>query len=177
MTNAELAILSLIGEAPRHGYEVEQVIEARGMREWTDVGFSSIYYVLNKLEKRGWVVGRKGETIGQGAPRKVFTITPEGQRALKEAILNALSSPERNPANFQIGLANLRLVDKRMAIDALKQHVQTLRSRADHIRARRSEQEPLPFNVAGMFDLSMRMIAAQQEWLKAFIRQWERQDE
>ena len=51
MTNAELAILSLIGESPRHGYEIEQVIEARGMREWTEIGFSSIYYLLKKLEK------------------------------------------------------------------------------------------------------------------------------
>ena len=50
MTNAEFAILSLIVEQPRHGYEIEQVIEERGMRNWTEVGFSSIYYILNKLE-------------------------------------------------------------------------------------------------------------------------------
>jgi hypothetical protein len=37
-----LAILSLAVEKPRHGYEMEQVIEGRGMREWTEVGFSSI---------------------------------------------------------------------------------------------------------------------------------------
>ena len=30
MTNAELAILGLVGETPRHGYEIEQVIEERG---------------------------------------------------------------------------------------------------------------------------------------------------
>ena len=45
MTNAELVVLSLIAEKPRHGYEIEVVIEARGMREWTEVGFSSIYYI------------------------------------------------------------------------------------------------------------------------------------
>ncbi|HUV26505.1 MAG TPA: PadR family transcriptional regulator, partial [Anaerolineales bacterium] len=55
MTNAELAILSLIAEQPRHGYDIEQVIEARGMREWTEIGFSSIYYLLNKLEKDGMI--------------------------------------------------------------------------------------------------------------------------
>ena len=55
MTNAELAILSLIAEQPRHGYDIEQIIEARGMREWTEIGFSSIYYLPNKLEKAGLV--------------------------------------------------------------------------------------------------------------------------
>ncbi|MEX2144087.1 MAG: PadR family transcriptional regulator, partial [Anaerolineales bacterium] len=55
MTNAELAILGLVVEAPRHGYEIEQLIESRGMRNWAEVGFSSIYYILGKLEARGWV--------------------------------------------------------------------------------------------------------------------------
>ncbi|MGD8625667.1 MAG: helix-turn-helix transcriptional regulator, partial [Anaerolineae bacterium] len=48
MTNAELAILTLVAEAPHHGYEIEQIIQERGMREWTEVGFSSIYYLLKK---------------------------------------------------------------------------------------------------------------------------------
>ena len=50
MSSAELAILSLIAEKPRHGYEIDEVIEERGMRDWTEIGFSSIYYLLNKLE-------------------------------------------------------------------------------------------------------------------------------
>ena len=49
MTSAEFAILTLIVEQPRHGYEIEQVIEQRGMRQWTEVGFSSIYYLLNNF--------------------------------------------------------------------------------------------------------------------------------
>ena len=62
MTNAELAILSLIGEKPRHGYDIEQVIEVRGMRDWTEIGFSSIYYILRKLEER-----RSGDQPGDSS--------------------------------------------------------------------------------------------------------------
>jgi hypothetical protein len=58
MTNAELAILGLIVERPRHGYEIEKVIEERGMREWTEVAFSSIYYILRKLEKKNLIHSR-----------------------------------------------------------------------------------------------------------------------
>jgi DNA-binding PadR family transcriptional regulator len=58
MTNAKLAILSLIAEEPRRGYDIEQIIEARGMREWTEIGFSSIYSLLKKLETAGLVEGR-----------------------------------------------------------------------------------------------------------------------
>ena len=55
MTNKELAILGLVAEGPGYGYQIEQVIEERGMRNWTEIGFSSIYYILNKLEKEGWL--------------------------------------------------------------------------------------------------------------------------
>ena len=67
LTNSELAILGLVAEHPRYGYQVEQDIAARGMREWTEIGFSSIYYVLNKLEAAGWLASgelyRRSRTI------------------------------------------------------------------------------------------------------------------
>ena len=83
MTNAELAILSLVAEKPRHGYEIEQVIEEREMRNWTEIGFSSIYYVLNKLEKEGLIEGAWSDA-GQRGKRKRYALTADGQRYLHD---------------------------------------------------------------------------------------------
>ena len=47
----EAAILGLLCENPLYGYTIEKIIEERGMRHWTDIGFSSIYYVLKRLER------------------------------------------------------------------------------------------------------------------------------
>ena len=58
ISNAELALLSLIAEQPRHAYEIEQVIEERNIRYWTELGFSSIYRILSKLEESGWLAGQ-----------------------------------------------------------------------------------------------------------------------
>ena len=58
MTNAELAIISLIVEKSMHGYEISPVMKAREMRNWTEIGFSSIYYILNKLEKKSLIEGQ-----------------------------------------------------------------------------------------------------------------------
>ena len=44
--------------------EIEHVIEERGMRDWTEIGFSSIYYLLKKLEKEGLIAGRLEEVFG-----------------------------------------------------------------------------------------------------------------
>jgi DNA-binding PadR family transcriptional regulator len=176
MTNAELAILSLIAEADRHGYEIEQVIEARGMRDWTNIGFSSIYYILKRLERSGWIESRKQAVVGQGGPRKVYSITTDGKDTFEQSVLEALSTPDRNPDNFQLGLANIDRVPKAETIEALKSHIRALESSADHLRSRREAQAPLPLHVDGMFGLSLTMIESQLKWMDDFISRWEQND-
>jgi DNA-binding PadR family transcriptional regulator len=64
----EAAILGLLCEKPLYGYTIEKIIEERGMRHWTEIGFSSIYYVLKRLESRNLVVSscRQQENNRQG---------------------------------------------------------------------------------------------------------------
>ena len=69
ISNAELALLSLIVEQPRHAYEIEQVIEERNMRYWTEIGFSSIYRLLAKLEEASWLSGQLQPPEGRGPAR------------------------------------------------------------------------------------------------------------
>jgi DNA-binding PadR family transcriptional regulator len=176
MTNAELAILSLIAEQDRHGYEIEQVIEARGMREWTQIGFSSIYYLLKRLEQYGWIASRERKVVGQGGPRKVYSITPDGKEIFEHAVLEALSTAERDPDNFQLGLANITWVPKARSIEALNIRLRELERQAEHVRGRRAVQAPLPLHVEGMFDLSLNIIASQIEWLRGFTQSWEKND-
>ena len=64
-TNAEFALMSLLAEGPLHGYAVEQLVEQRGMRHWTEIGFSSIYFLLKKLEARGLVEPLKDASFGR----------------------------------------------------------------------------------------------------------------
>lgn len=53
LTPAEVTILGLLVEQPRDGYQLPGVITERGMRDSTEIGFSSIYYLLAKLSDRG----------------------------------------------------------------------------------------------------------------------------
>ena len=62
VTDAELVLLGLLAEQPRHGYQLEAVVAERGVREWTALGFSSIYYLLNKLEPHGLVTSERPDT-------------------------------------------------------------------------------------------------------------------
>lgn len=85
LTPAELTLLGLLVEKPRHGYELDEVIDARGMREWTEIGFSSIYYLLTRLRDRGLIAEVDAPRAGRGKARRVYGPTSEGYGACARA--------------------------------------------------------------------------------------------
>jgi DNA-binding PadR family transcriptional regulator len=169
-TNAEFAILSLVCEQPRHGYEIEQVIEARGMREWTEIGFSSIYYLLKKLERAEMVAGRSAPAA-RGPSRRVYRATPAGRALLRGEALKALAVPGRRASELQLGLACFPLLTPEAVLPALEQHRRELRARLELVRRRREEQRPVPYFVEAMFEHALAMGGAELDWLEGFIRQ------
>lgn len=173
MTNAELAVLSLIVEQPRHGYAIEATIEERGMREWTDVGFSSIYYLLKKLERAGLVEGSTGDET-QGPARTVYSATGAGRRAFHVAVAEALSQPHRCGSGLLLGLANLPALDPNEAAGALAEYQQSQTGRLEHLEKRRRQQRPLPAHVEAMFDYSKAILQAEIDWIARFATQLER---
>ncbi len=78
--SAELLILSLLDARDRHGYEISKLIE---QRSGGAVRFhaASLYPLLYRLEKRGWVHGRWVEKAGQRR-RRYYRLTAQGRRVL-----------------------------------------------------------------------------------------------
>jgi PadR family transcriptional regulator, regulatory protein PadR len=78
--SAELLILSLVEPRPRHGYEISKLIEQRSggaLRFYV----ASLYPLLYRLEKRGWIQGRWVEKNGERR-RRYYRLTSEGQKVL-----------------------------------------------------------------------------------------------
>ena len=78
--SAELLILSLLEVRPRHGYDVSKLIEQRS-RGTLRFHAASLYPLLYRLEKRGWVQGRWVEKSGQRR-RRYYRLTPQGRKVL-----------------------------------------------------------------------------------------------
>jgi DNA-binding PadR family transcriptional regulator len=175
LTNAEFSILSLIAEQPRHGYQIEQVIERRGMRQWTQVGFSSIYYLLAKLERKGLVKVMARVQDGRGPARKVYGLTPQGDRALQQAIQAALSRPQSCFPPILLGLATLPRLDKPSIVEALENYRRELIAQRQTMRQNKSNQPGLPYFVEAMFDYSERLMDAELDWLENFIQRVEKE--
>ena len=79
---AEVLILSLLEQRPRHGYEIAKMIEqqSQGVLEFH---VASLYPMLYRLERRGWIEGRWLEKAGQRR-RRFYRLTAAGRRALPE---------------------------------------------------------------------------------------------
>jgi DNA-binding PadR family transcriptional regulator len=181
VTNAELAILSLVVEQPRHGYDIEATIAERNMRDWTDIGFSSIYYVLNKLESAGLVISEREPAPGRGPARRVYSTTEEGIDTLRREALAALAGPARRPSSFQLGLATLPYLDGDDVAEAIADHGRELETRLEVLTERREAaaslagpDRALPFHVAAMFDLGAVQIGAELDWLRRFATDLDR---
>jgi hypothetical protein len=173
MTNAELAILGLVAECPRHGYEIEQIIESRGMRDWTEIGFSSIYYLLNKLEKGGLILSQIQQPEGRGPARKVYTVTQEGKLVQINGALDALSSSQITSTPFLLGLSNFPILPKELTLEALGTCIRQLERQLEQLLQRAEGQRPLPPFVEAMFDYSRTMVEAEIKWMKGFIQEVE----
>jgi PadR family transcriptional regulator, regulatory protein PadR len=78
--SAELLILSLVEDRPRHGYDIGHLIELRS-RGVLRFNVASLYPLLYRLEGRGWIRGHWVEKAGQRR-RRYYRLTPAGRKVL-----------------------------------------------------------------------------------------------
>lgn len=92
--SAELMVLAAIEHRPRHGYEIAKLIDDRsgGVLRFH---IASLYPMLYRMERRGWIEGKWIEKAGQ-RKRRYYRLNPEGRKVLADQrntwseLLNAL---------------------------------------------------------------------------------------
>lgn len=172
MTNAELAILGLVVERPMHGYEIEQVIEQRSMRNWTEIGFSSIYYLLKKLESEGLVSPKVEKVDSKGPARKVFRPTRRGRSAWKRETRRALGTPKRHYPEIYLGMAGMPGLTIEETTQALEEYRAGLDRRSEEIaRGREKSGDDLPLYVEAMFRYGEAMVEAERAWVAGLLEE------
>lgn len=166
LTDAELLILGLVAEIPRHGYELEKAIEDRAMREWTQIGFSSIYFVLGKLQKAGLVAAEKGASK---TGRKTFSITSSGERVLKSQTLAALATHRPTYPSAMLGMVNWDALSRSDALDALTARACSIAEESERLERIRQARQPQPDHIEVLFDLVSAQLEAEASWVQSTL--------
>ena len=76
----EGCVLSVIARGETYGYQILSCLEAEG---FDDLGEGTLYPVLTRLDKNGYISCRKGKSP-LGPIRKYYTITEAGTAYLEE---------------------------------------------------------------------------------------------
>ncbi|QQQ80038.1 PadR family transcriptional regulator [Saccharothrix sp. 6-C] len=168
LTPAELTLLGLLVERPRHGYELAEVITARGMREWTEIGFSSIYYLLAKLRDRGLVAEVGPPASGRGRSRKVYGPTEDGRRACARSAEAAVAELRPVYPPVLVGLANQPVIPPDRFRAALARRAAAVAGKIAELRAAVAAQPHAPRFARAVFEYSLAQLEAEQRWLSAY---------
>lgn len=78
--SGELLILSIVERQPRHGYEIAKLIDLRSGGA-LHFHVASLYPLLYRLEKRGYIQGHWVEKANQRR-RRYYRLTAEGKQIL-----------------------------------------------------------------------------------------------
>ena len=78
----EMLVMSLLTDRDRHGYEIGKLIELRSGGS-LQFHISSLYPVLGRMEKQGWIEGRWVEKPGERR-RRFYRLTASGRKMLVE---------------------------------------------------------------------------------------------
>src|SRR6185503_6582659 len=78
--SAELMVLAALEHRARHGYEIAKLIDDRsdGVLRFH---VASLYPMLYRMERRGWIDGKWIEKAGQ-RKRRYYRLTAEGRKVL-----------------------------------------------------------------------------------------------
>lgn len=163
-SDADIVLLSLLAEQPRHGYDLDRVIEQRGYRQWTSLAFSSVYYLLKRLSERGLLEPDEGS---QGR-RTVFRVTEAGRRELRNAAGARVLSPAPPSAGVLPALNAYPRLDDPALVALLAQRAEALLGRLDELRALRAQVDEE--HALAIFDYEILRQEADLTWTRSLLK-------
>jgi DNA-binding PadR family transcriptional regulator len=99
LTLADLVVLSMLAEHPKHGYELWAELKRREVAQWASISKPQVYYSLKKLKQARHIESTAGDDA-LGPDRQTFQPTPSGRRALADALARAEWATQHVPSPF-----------------------------------------------------------------------------
>ena len=170
ISDKEVAILGLLDKDSLYGYEIEKIIVERNMRLWTNMGFSSIYYILNKLEDKKLVKSSIKHSDGKPS-RRIYSITTTGRKELTMKLEDVLSFNKKSISSFELGIAYIELLDSKRAIQCLNNYITSLEQRKERLQEMLSVAKKSGANhvMIALYDRPLQLVKTEEKWIKKYL--------
>ena len=168
---SSLLVIGLVAERPRHAYEVEACIKERNFREWTTIGFSSIYALLDRLEREG-LVESKREAVEKRPARRIYRPTAAGLAILQEGVTALLAQPTDHRSPICVALALSAGSPPQDLVEPLERLSQKAAEALAALDAREAEAREQWWNpvLAAVFAHDRALIEAEARWARDTAR-------
>ncbi|KAA9162970.1 PadR family transcriptional regulator [Amycolatopsis acidicola] len=163
-------VLAMLAKEPSHGYHLRaRLREALGpLGDALNAG--QVYVTLARLEKNGLVCAEHADGPAQGPDRKVYALTPAGQRRVADWLAE-VRWPKPDLAEFHLKLvaaAATKLADPLAIVDSQRREL--LRRLRDAQRA--AMAEPADSRGGLLLEGVILRLQADLRWLEACERAW-----
>lgn len=165
MDERALLLLGILKVQSQHGYQINEFIE-RTLGHVTDMKKPTAYAILERLSQGGYITVRS-EQEGNRPPRKVYALTPTGERLYFDLLRAHLAEPDRQPAAGAIALMFLDDLPGEERLALVRQRLATLEEQiVAHERAPRHEHG---LGVDLALDQQVYLLRAEREWLASVL--------
>ncbi len=168
VTTPDLVVLSLLAEKPCHGYELNQQLEWREVRDWAGISRPQVYYSLSKLARSKMIKPLDNDDEGRGPERDVYTLTAAGRRTLEQALQRPEWAEQRPPPPFLTWMALSAHAGKKTVLEQLQRRRKFLEREAARERKTLAEFEGSSYPVRAarqMVTLTIRQFEVELDWL------------
>ncbi len=170
ISNEQAAILGILYEHHHYPHRIQEIMEKRGMDNWANIDIPSVYSILNNLEEKGLVESNLRNVEGKPA-LNVYSITNEGRTVLKRKIKLILSKKGKSVHSFDLGLANINVLDNDEIIQSLEIYLKTIDEHINYLEdsIKVQKNNHLPYNFIAIYSRSVSILKAEKTWIKEFI--------
>ena len=161
-----------------HGYQANQELERRQVRDWAAISRPQVYYSLDKLAERGLIRSSSAQGQAAGPERNVFCTTPQGRAALADALEREDWTTQRERPSFLTWVALSWLARPGAFLDQVGRRQKfveaELARESATLRAIRKEVGHRYHEAVWMVSLTIEQFRLELRWLKKIAREYPR---
>jgi DNA-binding PadR family transcriptional regulator len=166
MDERTLLLLGMLRIESQHGYQLNEFIE-HNLGRITDMKKPTAYSLLDRLEQSGAIDSRL-EQEGSRPPRKVYTITAQGQQLFTRLLRETLAEAAPYIIAGDVGLMFLDALPLDEVIALLQQRLDAVRKQLDGISHIPAHNIGLGVDLA--IEHQLVLLRADEVWLTDLIQ-------
>ncbi|GAA1390740.1 PadR family transcriptional regulator [Luteococcus peritonei] len=154
-------MLGLLVDEPRHGYELDSLVQAQGLDAWLRLPSSSIYFVLKRLAGKEFIAPVGNDEKSQ---RQRYRITDRGLERMRQQVSDCLCQVDDTRENFRIACLMASVLDEQQLLQCLQVRRRAVMEKIAQIGSRRSRTLENPQGMA-LLDHELGILRAELGWL------------